>query len=140
MVLKDLKEKIAELTTRNKRASETAESEDSGIEYPVEIDTVFEMLKNHRRRYVLRYLIMEDGRATMDELVEQIAAWELSKPIETITTQERKRVYISLYQTHLPRMDDVSAISYNKENGVITQGKYFDFFREYLPPKKETKQ
>lgn len=139
MVLKDLKEKIAELTTRNGRASETATFEDAGMERPVEIGTVFEILKNHRRRYVLRALIIEDGKAAMDELVEQVAAWELSKPIEKITTQERKRVYISLYQTHLPRMDDVSVISHNKENGVITQGKHFDFFREYLPPER-TKQ
>lgn len=137
MVLKDLKDRIAELTNSGETASETAKYEEYTTERPVEIGTVFEMMKNHRRRYVLRYLVMNNGRVVLDNLTEHVAAWEQDKPIEAISPQERKRVYISLYQNHLPKMDTVSAISYDKPSGAIKRGEHFGFFRQYLPPEED---
>lgn len=106
-------------------------------EPPVEIDMVFEILKNQRRRYVLRYLGMVDEQITLSELAEQIAAWECEKEIKQITSQERKRVYVGLYQCHLLKMDDVSAISYNKPRGKIEPGENMAFFERYLPPETD---
>lgn len=137
MVIRDIKNTIAELTDPSEGGSETTETEGSTTERPVEIGTVFELVKNKRRRYVLRYLIATDGNAMVDNLAEQVAAWEYDKNVETISTQERKRVYVSLYQTHLQKMDDASAISYDKPSGVIKRGEHFDFFRQYLPPEED---
>lgn len=100
----------------------------------LEMDQVFGILKNKRRRYVLKYLSMVDGETTLSDLAEQIAAWECEKDIAQITSQERKRVYVGLYQCHLPKMADVSAIDYNKQRGDIEAGEHFNIFSHYLPP------
>jgi len=43
-----------------------------------------------------------------------------------------ERVYVSLYQCHLPKIADVSAISYDKQRGEIETGEQFDRFSHYL--------
>jgi hypothetical protein len=98
----------------------------------VAMDHVFGILGNERRRYVLKYLSMTEGTATLNDLAERIAAWQCDKKIAQITSQERKRVYVSLYQCHLPKMDDVSAVSYDKERGTIETGEQFERFTYYL--------
>lgn len=96
-------------------------------------DQLFEILKNKRRRRVLRYLL-EDERehVTLDELAEVIAARETGKDLKQISSQERKRVYVGLYQCHLPKMDDYGAISYNKPRGRIAPAEHTDLFERYL--------
>lgn len=104
----------------------------------IEMDQVFGILKNKRRRYVLKYLSSAEDVITLSELAEQIAAWECDKEVAQITSQERKRVYVGLYQCHLPKMADVSAVSYNKQRGKIERGEYFDLFERYLPREEIT--
>nr|WP_227378846.1 hypothetical protein [Haladaptatus halobius] len=36
-----------------------------------------------------------------------------------LTSAQRKTVYISLYQTHVPKLDDVGLINYDRETGEI---------------------
>lgn len=99
----------------------------------IEIGQVFEILKNERRRFVLRYLSAHGGQATLSELAEHLAARECGKAVEQITSQERKRVYVGLYQSHLPKMADVSVISYDKPRGTIEKGENFECVVDYLP-------
>lgn len=101
--------------------------------YPIDIGQVCEILKNQRRRYVLRYLNAVEEQVTLSDLAERIAAWEFGKELGQITSQERKRVYVGLYQCHLPKMNDVSAVSYNQERGWIEQGEHTGLFVHYLP-------
>jgi len=108
-------------------------SESTVDAHPVEIDQVFEILKNQRRRSVLRYLRTVEDEVTLGTLAEQIAAWECDKDVTQITSSERKRVYVGLYQSHLPKMDDVGAISYNKPRGKIKPGEHRHLFEHYLP-------
>ncbi|MFB6200524.1 MAG: hypothetical protein ABEI98_00775 [Halorhabdus sp.] len=104
------------------------------------IDNVFDILKNQRRRYVLRYLTGVDSEVTLGELAEQIAAWECEKDVRQITSQERKRVYVGLYQCHLPKMDDVDAVKYNKPRGKVAAGDAIASFQQYLPRKRQDNQ
>ncbi|GAA0534730.1 hypothetical protein ABNG02_08615 [Halorubrum ejinorense] len=100
---------------------------------PIGFDQLFEILKNQRRRRVLRYLIEDENEGvTLDELAEEIAARETGKDIRQITSQERKRVYVGLYQCHLPKMDDYGAIAYNKPRGHIETADNTDLFERYL--------
>jgi hypothetical protein len=100
---------------------------------PVQIDQIFEILKNERRRAVLRHMRTVDDEVRLGELAERIAAWECDKDVSQITSSERKRVYVGLYQSHLPKMADVGAISYNKPRGKIGPGDHMALFEEYLP-------
>lgn len=101
------------------------------------IDQIFEILKNKRRRFVLRHLETAEDQVRLSELAEQIAAWENEKEVRQITSQERKRVYVGLYQCHLPKMDDMGVIEFNKPRGIIEPGENIDLVKQYLPPDED---
>jgi hypothetical protein len=102
------------------------------------LDQTFELLKNQRRRYVLEYLEAEGEPVSLSELAEQIAAWENDKEVRLISSSERKRVYVGLYQCHLPKMDDMGAISFNKPRGIIERGENAECLTPYLQSEDES--
>ncbi|NGM69751.1 hypothetical protein G6M89_12150 [Natronolimnobius sp. AArcel1] len=80
---------------------------------------IFEVLRNQRRRYVLHFL-KQDGRPVeLGDLAQQIAAWEYETTLEGVTPAQRKRVYTTLQQTHLPKMDEAGILSFDSDEGVI---------------------
>jgi hypothetical protein len=123
---------------------ETVSSTETGVESGVidnevasDIDSIgpnrlFEVLKNQRRRHVLRYLLKHDGSVTIGTLAEHIAVLENDTTLTALTSRERKRVYIGLYQSHLPKMDDAGAVEFNKARGVIALGPNTAQFQPYL--------
>jgi len=78
---------------------------------------IFDLLSNHRRRYAVHYCKREACPVTLSDLAEQVAAWELEKEVCELTSAERKRVYTSLQQTHLPTLDDAGMVRF--EDGEI---------------------
>lgn len=95
-------------------------------------DRIFEVLKNQRRRRTLQYLIERDSSVTIGALAEHIAALENDTTESALTSRERKRVYVGLYQCHLPKMDDTGAVEFNKARGTISLGPTFRQFEPYL--------
>jgi hypothetical protein len=95
-------------------------------------ETVFEVLSNERRRYVLHHLKAEDERVTVRDLSEQVAAWENDIDIAAVTPKERKRVYTALHQTHLPKMAEVGVIDYDRDRGTLALTESVDAFDIYL--------
>lgn len=95
-------------------------------------DVIFELLKNRRRREVLTYLLEADETVTLGELAEQIAAWENDTEVNALNSDQRKRVYVALYQTHLPKMDDAGIIEYDQDRGLITLADNADLLMMYL--------
>jgi hypothetical protein len=84
---------------------------------PFERDEIYQLLSNHRRRHTIHFLKHVDDSTTLSDLAEQIAAWEQEKPVNELTSDERKRVYTSLQQTHLPRLADAGMITF--EDGAV---------------------
>lgn len=83
------------------------------------LDTVFEILKNRRRRDILQYLWQHEGTANIGELAEHIAALENDIDVSALSSSQRKRVYIGLYQCHLPKMDDAGIVDFDKHRGTV---------------------
>lgn len=73
----------------------------------VGIDEMFTALQNHRRRLILKY-VAEHGGASYDELTEVVAADEADVPRSAIEkgSKVRKRAYVGIYQTHVPKLED----------------------------------
>ena len=94
---------------------------------------VFDILRNERRRRVLKHLDDADGRATLGEMAERLAAVENDKPESQITSQERKRLYVGLYQCHLPRMDESGAVAFDDDRGTIETTERTESFLDHLP-------
>lgn len=102
---------------------------------PISKDEIFDVLKNHRRRATLNYLNQfedEDRKFYLMDLSEQVAAAEHGKPPEDLTDHERKKTYVALYQSHLPKMQQVGLIGYDKDRGEVEKGPYFDTATAYL--------
>lgn len=83
------------------------------------LDERFEILKNERRRMVLQQLKDADGTVKLNELADQVTAIENDTDIGSITSEERKRVYVGLYQFHLPKMSKMGVIEYDQDRGDI---------------------
>ena len=95
-------------------------------------DVIFELLKNRRRREVLAYLLDAEETVTLGELAEQIAAWENDTDVNALSSDQRKRVYVALYQTHLPKMDDAGIVEYDQDRGLISLSDNADLLMMYL--------
>ena len=111
---------------------EIASVADSGEEQRLSKDVIFELLKNRRRREVLAYLLEAEETVTLGELAEQIAAWENDTDVAALSSDQRKRVYVALYQTHLPKMDDAGIVEYDQDRGLISLADNADLLMMYL--------
>jgi len=98
------------------------------------LDLVFEILKNSRRREVIHYLRdQEDGdRVSLGELAEHVAAIENDTTTDQLTSSQRKRVYVGLYQCHLPKMDDMGVVDFNQDRGHVSLAPQAECLTEYL--------
>ena len=99
---------------------------------PLSKDDMFHLLSNQRRRDTLRYLADNGGRVDMRDLAEQVAAWEHDTTVTQLDSDERQRVYIALYQTHLPKLDDHGIIAYNQSRGIVERTERADQLDPYL--------
>ena len=106
------------------------------------LDVTFEILKNRRRRLILEYLEGETDPLAIGELAEHIAAIENDIDVRQLDSQQRKRVYIGLYQCHLPKMDDAGVIEYNQTRGLVElndrAAPLYDYFDETEPEQPDT--
>ncbi|MFC4542568.1 hypothetical protein ACFO5R_11625 [Halosolutus amylolyticus] len=94
-----------------------AQSDATGIDR----GEVFTLLSNQRRRYAIHYCKREDEPVELGDLAEHVAAWELDKEVDGLTSAERKRVYTSLQQTHLPTLDRADMVEFNDRTIELTE-------------------
>ena len=115
------------------------ESEQTETTAPAEpealsLDLIFEVLKNRRRRDVIRYLEEQSERTSLSDLAEHVAALENDTTTQALTSSQRKRVYVGLYQCHLPKMDDMDIVNFNQDRGYVELGANVDQLDPYLDP------
>ncbi|MFB6280998.1 MAG: hypothetical protein ABEH40_03150 [Haloferacaceae archaeon] len=86
---------------------------DRGLE-PSEIHDV---LRNDRRRLVLERLRDSGQSETVRDLSEHIASVEAGErpPPRNV----RQSVYVSLHQTHLPKLDDLGIVAYDADEKEV---------------------
>lgn len=84
----------------------------------ISIDDVFTILSNSRRRAVISAL-MDEGQLTKRELIDRVTASETDVPVPEIESDERRRVQITLHQTHLPKLEDYGVIEEIGEDNYV---------------------
>lgn len=95
---------------------------------------IFDLLSNQRRRYAIHYCKREGEPVTLGDLAEHVAAWELEKDVEAITSAERKRVYTSLQQTHLPTLERADMIEFDDRTIELTdEAAELDVYLDVVP-------
>jgi hypothetical protein len=93
-------------------------SETSQDELPE--DVIFDIVSNRRRRFVLRYLHEESNPARLTDIATELAAAETDAAPGEVDKQARKRAYVSLYQTHIPRLAEEKIVEYDEESGEVS--------------------
>lgn len=94
-------------------------------------EEVFTLLSNQRRRRIVRLLADADGEMTISDLSERIAAAEEGVDRDDLSRPERKRVYVTLYQCHLPKLEEHGVVSMD-DDGVVTPERRFSDLRKVL--------
>lgn len=96
-------------------------------------DELFHLLQSERRRRAIRYLLAaEEEPIDMRDVAEAVAAEEYDTTVARLGSEKRQRVYITLYQSHLPQLADAGVIAYDRERGEITTTPLVDEFEMYL--------
>ena len=105
---------LSRLTTKQ---SQNTDSTDEDI--PLRTGKVLDAIGHDRRRAVIVELATRDTPVTLSTLSESLAADECDVHPDKLSATARKRLYVSLYQTHLPTLDDLGAISYDERDGRV---------------------
>ncbi|MFA1610202.1 DUF7344 domain-containing protein [Halobellus rubicundus] len=95
-------------------------------------DLAYSVLADKRRRYAVHYLKQRNEPVPLSELAEQVAAWENDKPVDELTSKERKRVYIAMYQSHLKTLAKEGIVDYDADRGVVSISEAFADLDVYL--------
>lgn len=103
----------------------------TGPETALSNDEVFDILANRRRRFVV-HLLLNEGELELGNVAERIAAWENGTTADAVNSTDRKYVYTALQQSHLPMMDEVGIIEYDKNRGTIETTDVIEEFDIYL--------
>jgi hypothetical protein len=98
----------------------------------IPLEQVFDVLKNERRRVALAALVEREGAAPIGELAEHVAAYENDRPRAQLSSDERKRAYVGLYQCHLPKMDGLGIVGFDKNRGRVELGPNYPLLHPYI--------
>jgi DNA-binding transcriptional ArsR family regulator len=95
-------------------------------------DEVYHLLSNPRRRFIISYL-RDERVVDLQELASKVAAWENETSVDELTDQQQKRVYVSLYQTHIPKLEDAGIVTYDSDAGRVQLRERVEQLDRYLP-------
>ncbi|WP_254278613.1 DUF7344 domain-containing protein [Haloarcula marina] len=110
------------------------ETPDPSDEAALTRDEIFHVLQCRRRRLVLKYLdeYGGNGPARMGDIAEHVAAVEQETTVDRLTSQQRQRVYISLYQSHLKTLDRLGIVDYDRDRGFVERTALAAEFDQFL--------
>lgn len=83
-------------------------------------DTLLDALSYSRRRRLLARLDGSSAPMPLANLADDIVAQERALPLADIPPEDAKRVYMSLYHSHVPRLEDVGLVEYDQERDTVS--------------------
>jgi len=97
-------------------------------------DEMFHVLRNQRRRYAIHHLKYSSEPIDIGDLATQIAAWENEVPVDQVTSKQRRRVYNSLKQTHIPNLTENDFVEEERGEVALTEeADKLDIYLEVVP-------
>lgn len=72
-----------------------------------------------RTRLVVECLSEFDGPVSLADLADEVAVREHEVPITELTGDQVKRVYLSLYHTHIPKLANHGYLSYDQDADLV---------------------
>lgn len=86
----------------------------------VDLDGILGAIADRERRFVLYYL-RERESMSVERLADVVATWlAVENGTSPATVEERDRLLDALRRTHLPQLDDLGLLDYDRMSGTVT--------------------
>lgn len=103
-------------------------------------DELFELLANPRRRLLLYHLFNRGDGIHLSDLSRDIVDFERDVPLEEVDDEAITSVYVSLYQTHIPALEEQGIVEYDDDERVVYLGDRADEIVRVLRNSEERKR
>lgn len=100
-------------------------------------ETAFQLLSHSTRLGLLECLNDYDETLALADAAEEIACAVDDKPIQEIEAESVKQIYMSLYHSHLPRLEAHGIVYYDQEHDLVALTDRGHQLVEYLDRFKE---
>ena len=95
------------------------------------MDRLFRLLSDYRRRHLLTYLSRNEEWTQLSTVADYIVTRELGLNPETVP-EERKRLYLTLYHTHVPKLVEPGYVYYDREHDCVRPAPGLDRLAPFL--------
>lgn len=85
-----------------------------------DLDDLFRVLADRRRRFALYHLRRTDGTVRLPTLVSAVLEWETGGDPGTVPERRRQRAYLEFYHNHVPMLAEYGLASYDEDDGVVS--------------------
>lgn len=101
------------------------------LEEPTTLDKteIHSVLSNNRRSLAIQ-ILSEEGATTLRQLANDIAKIETGEP--SPPRSARQSVYVTLHQSHLPKLDTLDIVEYDDASKHVELGPRSDELHAYL--------
>lgn len=91
---------------------------------PLTESQIFDLLSNERRRRIIRLLRTREDPVPLDEMVDALAAIEYDISPEDATEVQRRRIHVSITQSHLPKLESFGVVAFDTEKKLVRRGEH----------------
>lgn len=95
-------------------------------------DTVFELLADRRRRFLLESLAEHGYSLTLADLADEVAARECEAHIAEIPEDDVLEVYLGLYHQQVPKLAAADVVAYDQDKDLVARGANADLLERVL--------
>ena len=94
-------------------------------------ETIYEILSNQRRRFMIHALKYRDSAMELKEISKRVTAWEQNTEMSAINYDQRRSVYTSIKNTHLPVLEENGLVEYDAETKTVAPTEALDSLDVY---------
>lgn len=102
------------------------------VETPTEFNTLLELCQDQHRRIVLAVLATENRSLTVNDLTKAIVKHNHHTPLIEVPEEESKQIQTSLFHAHIPKLEDLSLIDYDRERKLVEPTSQFNRLQPQL--------
>ena len=100
-----------------------------------QMEEAYDVLANARRRKLLEILDSNEDSIEVSKMAGLIAAWENNSSIDEVTCREQKIVYTALTQRHLPRLERMNVVDYDKRHQIVRRTEKVNVVLQHSDPR-----
>lgn len=96
----------------------------------VSYDEMLQLLSNSRRRFVLAYMDEFEEPYELRSITNALTCFDQGKMPQELRSSEKKKYRVSLYQHHIPKLDNAEVVEYDRTTDIY-KGENFELFSNY---------